>query len=77
MHGLVASLTNEDFVNTAVESDDWLAGLTLDWQFGRHMGLRLRVDHNERSATAGAGDYEENRAFLSFTFIGDRAPSGT
>jgi hypothetical protein len=75
--GLVASLTNEEFVNTAVDSDEWLAGLTLDWQFGRHMGLRLRVDHNERSATEGAGDYEENRAFLSFTFIGNRAPSGT
>ncbi len=74
---LTASLTNEDFVNTGIDSDEWMAGLRLDWQMGRHAGLRLRLEHTERTASGGGGDFAENRVFLSFTFTGDRAPSGT
>lgn len=72
---LMATYATEDFVNADTETDDWTVGLTLDWDFGRNLGLRLRAERAGRSSTIPAGDYLENRAFLEFTYRGDRSPS--
>jgi hypothetical protein len=65
--------STEEF-QAGVESNDWSADALLDWQFGRRAGLELRVERNARSSSIGTGEYRENRAYLGFTFHGDRAP---
>ncbi len=70
---LTGSFTTEEFGNVGTETDDWTVGMTLDWRFGRQLGARLRAERAGRSSTVVGGDYLENRAFLEFTYSGDRA----
>jgi hypothetical protein len=72
--GLLAMLTAEEFRTNDQESDDWRTEATLDWRFGRHLGLQFRVERSQRSSSSGTAEYTENRAYLGFTFSGDRAP---
>ncbi len=72
---LIATYATEDFVNADTETDDWTVGMTLDWDFGRNLGLRVRAERTGRSSATPGGDYLENRAFLEFTYSGDRSPS--
>lgn len=72
---LIGTYATEDFENAGTETDDWSVGITLDWRFGRQIGMRLRAERTGRSSTAPGGDYLENRAFLEFTYSGDRSPS--
>ena len=71
---LYATLTDEKFENLGNESKDRSFGLSLDWRFGRHMGLRTRLERYDRSITGNGDNYQENRVFLEVTFRGDRAP---
>jgi hypothetical protein len=73
---LHATYTAEEFVQSGIESDDWTGEALLDWHFGRHLGLQLRVDRSGRSSSTGTGEYIENRVYLGFTFRGDRAIGG-
>jgi uncharacterized protein (PEP-CTERM system associated) len=73
---LNATYTIEEFSQTGIESDDWNGEALLDWRFGRHLGLQLRVERSGRSSSTGTGEYIENRVYLGFTFRGDRATGG-
>jgi hypothetical protein len=70
---LFATLTDEEFEISGDEAKELSFGATFDWDFGRHMGLRLRLERFDRSTTASGNDFEENRVILEFTFRGDRA----
>ena len=72
---LHATFTSEEFENSGFDSDDWSGEAMLDWHFGRHVGLQLRVERSGRSSSAGTGEFLENRAYLGFTFRSDRAPA--
>jgi hypothetical protein len=76
---LNARLMDEDFSSSGMESEELTAEVVLDWRFGRRVGLRLRYSHVSRDTTSPgiAGEFEENRAYLGFTFSGEnRPPSG-
>jgi hypothetical protein len=73
---LNATYTTEEFAQTGIESDDWTGEALLDWRFGRHLGLQLRVERSGRSSSTGTGEYIENRVYLGFTFRGNRATGG-
>ena len=73
--GLIGTLQNEKFRVGGLDTDDYRAEANLDWRFGRHVGMQFRVERSRRSSSNGIGQYTENRAYLGFTFSGDRVPA--
>ncbi len=61
---LFAALEQEEFVNLGVDDDEFSAGGSLDWSFGRTLSLRLQYDHFDRDSTNLSTEYTENRAAL-------------
>jgi hypothetical protein len=71
---LTATYATEDFVNVGLEADDFTLTLGVDWRFGRRLGMRVGYERYQRTASNNVGEYAENRAYLFFTFTGNRAP---
>jgi hypothetical protein len=62
--GLTASLVDEAFDNSDLNTDTLQVGATADWQFARTLGLRLLIERHDRDGSDGS-NYTENRIFLS------------
>lgn len=65
---LGATLNSEDFVNTGIETDELRYDAALTWRAFRTLGMRLRVERYDRNTADDAGEYTENRAFLTLAY---------
>jgi hypothetical protein len=72
--GVLASLTDEEFDTTGQTADELRYGATLNWQFARTFGLRLLAERYDRDSSDPAGEFVENRVFLTL-FYQPRRPS--
>ena len=79
--GLSASFTDEDFetADFSSKAEEYAAWLT--WDIGRSLGLRLTFERSDRNTSTGAGEYVDNRGFLTIYYNGSRgttsaAPGG-
>jgi hypothetical protein len=68
---LIGRWDKSDYINAALANpagsadfEDWVAGGALVWRDRRGLEIRLRADHDARSADGGNG-YAENRVFLT------------
>ncbi len=64
--------SSDDFAVSAVDFDEWFAGLGVDWSLSDTLALGVRAAHFEASGDTSLGiglrDYEENRYTLRFTY---------
>lgn len=65
---LFGGYTNEKFVETDFEFDEWSAGAGLRLRLSERISLRLRLDHYEGSSNNGTRDYEENRGYIGVEY---------
>jgi hypothetical protein len=76
---LLGRLYRNEYANTDFSETDGLVGGALVFREGRGLEIKLRYDHTSRSvsgvgilpslgAVPGAGDYSENRAFLTIGY---------
>lgn len=75
---LLASLQQEDFDSVALSTEELRFGAVLNYNGWRTLGLSLRAERYDRSASGAAsidtqGDYTENRVFLTLAY---RWPGG-
>jgi hypothetical protein len=79
--GLAGSLSDEEFDNSGLSADELRYGVTLNWQVARTLALRLVAERFDRDSSDAAGEYVENRIFLTLLFrpAGSRssAPAAT
>jgi hypothetical protein len=48
--------------------DETRSGFSLRWQFARTLSLAITYDHNQRDSETAAGQYTENRFWLTFGY---------
>jgi hypothetical protein len=65
---LIGAFTDEEFDATGATNEELRVGGTLDWQFGRHIGISLTAEHFERNSSVAATDFNENRGFLTLFY---------
>jgi hypothetical protein len=69
---LAGEWRREEFDESAVQFDEWSAGVGLDWSMSSRMELTLRGDHFKGSGDTfggiGVRDYTENRVAVALTF---------
>jgi hypothetical protein len=65
---LYGTYTDEEFEDTQFTSRDFQMGATIDWQFGRSLGLSLSAERYERKTSDGQGEYEENRGLVTLFY---------
>ncbi|MEO6080770.1 MAG: hypothetical protein ABIQ86_13485 [Steroidobacteraceae bacterium] len=71
LHGaLTGGLMHEKFSNLPSSADENFIGASLDWTFGRALGLGMRLEHRNRDGVTGAGNYSEFNGSLYLSYHG-------
>lgn len=61
-------LSRRDFSGTGQEDDDTEFGILAGWDVGQRLGFELEFNRLERDSNALAGDFTENRVFLTISY---------
>lgn len=61
---IYAQLEHEKFDATSFKDDEFRGGVSLGWDLGRTLQLRLQLERFDRDSTADATEYKENRASM-------------
>jgi hypothetical protein len=69
---LNARYTKNDFTETNFEFDEWSVGAGLSMQVSERFSVLARVDHIEGSSEDGTRDFDENTAYLGFSYTRGR-----
>jgi hypothetical protein len=64
--------TKNDFTETDFEFDEWSVGVGLSVQVSERFSLEARVAHIEGSSEDGTRDFEENTAYIGFSYTRGR-----
>jgi len=65
---LLGAYTDEEFEDSDLTSREFRLGATIDWQFGRHLGLSLTAERYDRDTTNDQGEYVENRGIVTLFY---------
>lgn len=65
---LITTLSDEQFENVDLETEELQFGVTLSWRAWRTLGWRLLLERYDRDASNGLGEYQEHRAFLTLAY---------
>ncbi|MCH8137303.1 MAG: outer membrane beta-barrel protein, partial [Proteobacteria bacterium] len=65
---LFGTFTRREYDNVVRDDDDLSFGAEISWHIGTRTTVSLRGERFERNTDIDANEYEENRAFLTFTY---------
>lgn len=65
---LLGTLENEEFETVNLDADELRLSAAMNWRAWRTVGIRLLLERFDRDTSTGTGEYQENRAFLTFAY---------